>query len=162
MMSSRSFSMMPSHRPYKTQPPSDAFSLRVPSHRSRYCIGKAQRKNSRTQAIVSSSAGLNLLPDWPSPRRSWSLSFGGVRGEECGVETLLRCLDPLKPCGAVHIARERSVPQVTLSLRGFSLPLCSSFAARFGRSPRVFCGRHDASEQLIVTLTGPRRRRHFL
>ena len=43
---------------------------------------------------------------------------------------MLRCLDPLKPCGAMHIARERSVPQVTLLLRSVSLPLYSSRAAR--------------------------------
>ena len=36
--------------------PSDAFSLHVPSHRSRYCVGKAERKNSRKRAVVSSSA----------------------------------------------------------------------------------------------------------
>ena len=64
-------------------------------------------------------------------------------------------LDPLKPCGAVHVARERLMPQVTLSLRGMGVAPLQLRRSLFG--VRVFCGRHDASERLIVTLSGFRR-----
>ena len=64
-------------------------------------------------------------------------------------------LDPLKPCGAVHVARERSMLQVTLLLRGMGV---APFQLRRSLSGvRVFCGRHDTSERLIVTLSGFRR-----
>ena len=65
-------------------------------------------------------------------------------------------LDPLKPCGAtVHVARERSMPPVTLSLRGMGVAPLQLRRSLSG--VRVFCGRHDASERLIVTLSGFRR-----
>ena len=64
-------------------------------------------------------------------------------------------LDPLKPCGAVHVARERFMPQVTLPLGGMGVAPLQLRCSLFG--VRVFCGRHDASERLTVTLSGFRR-----
>ena len=110
--------MMPSHRPYKTQPPVDAFSLRVLPHRSRYCVWKAQRKNFALAADVWQLRARIIQLRMPSPiRPSWSSS--AVLGEgmwDSGGCDASYPLTPVSPFASLR--EEMSLGSVAVSSRG--------------------------------------------